>query len=86
VPHSFVRLFGFCAVLFSRYGGVWYSERGLELSPSLPPGNTTRLVIRGLSYADGNVRLAINLTHMTLSHTAGVVGLNVGPRDKGGES
>ena len=37
---------GFLENIVFGYGGVHYSENGLELSPSLPPGNATELVIR----------------------------------------
>lgn len=66
---------GFLENLVFGYGGVHYTEAGLQLSPSLPPWNVTEFVLRGLNFADGTVRVVINASHVCVSHTAGQIGL-----------
>ena len=62
---------GFLENFVFGYGGVHYSGDGLSLSPSLPPGGATGLTLRGVAFAGGTVKVAVNSTHATLSRTSG---------------
>ncbi len=62
---------GFLENIVFGYGGIHYSPAGLALHPSLPPMNVTHMTLRGIAYAQGTVRLAVNATHQMLSRTSG---------------
>eukprot|EP00040_Diaphanoeca_grandis_P028989 m.168666 g.168666 ORF g.168666 m.168666 type:complete len:859 (-) comp31531_c1_seq2:146-2722(-) len=63
---------GFLENLVFGYGGVRYGEDGcLHLSPSLPPLGVTSLVIRGLAFGDGTIRLEVSASHVSLSRNGG---------------
>jgi hypothetical protein len=62
---------GFIANLVFGYGGVEYTQEGLLLSPSLPPNGVTDIVVRGLSFAGGALRIGSNASHVRLTRTSG---------------
>ena len=62
---------GFLENLVFGYGGLHYDTSGLSISASLPPWNVTEFTLRGVAYAGGTLRLAVNGTHQHLSRTSG---------------
>lgn len=69
------------------YMGVRYAREGLSVSPKLPAFGVEEVVLRGLSFRSGVVRLVANSTHMQLSRAQGASTLYINcTADSGGGS
>jgi len=63
---------GFMENIVFGYGGLRYDQHGLHLSASLPTEQgVTALVIRGVAFGGGTVRLEVSATQQSLSRTSG---------------
>ena len=60
---------GFLENIVFGYVGVQYAKQGLSISPTLPKFGVDGVVLRGLSFRGGTVRVEVNSTHMLLSQS-----------------